>query len=556
MKKSFYFLFIICGIAATFLFSTCKKEDNPQLKLSESELVFTGMEKQSLFLSVKPFKKCTYQIISSPEWLQIQPMGGTFYADEVHELKITPIFDVTQHVVYEGNIVIYSTLGEKIVHVKGIVGDIVYCDSPEVLDVDVFITAKKFTIENKGNTNFSFSLEPANDYISIVNASGQLTVGEKREIEINIHRDKMTETKDYESAIYLKVNGKTDTIGVVIHHFVERKIRLASNVIDAEYSRKKEMMVYVASNPMKLYLFHTKTNIIESIDLSFVPTCISISPDQDYAVVGHDARISYIDLNNKSVIRTYSVSCNVFDIVFGDNNWAYAFPKYDQWERIRCVNLNLPNNNETVHTGNSIYDRTKAKLSPQGGAIYGADNGLSPSDIEKYSIKNGTAEYLYDSPYHGDYPMNGDLWFSEDGNRIFTRGKSVFTTSQIKEQDMKYNGTIRFEGTENEYYGSILGLDHSAQKSNLYIIASLSYWWDDTPTSFVYIYNSSNLVFKSKIPLEKHYVGNNQSGMKEYDALPYFVFCDSSGDEVVVITKAKDSGLEHEWAIEKFTTND
>ena len=547
MTKYFYLLLI----ASCFIFG-CKKDDNPQLTLSASEFVFDDMETQSLWVSVTPFKKCSYQVISLPEWLKIEPKGGTFYSNEEHELKITPVFDLSQHGVYEGNIVVYSTLGEKTVHVKGIVGEVVYYTFPDTLEVDVSVTAKKFTIENQGNVDFSFSLEPANDYISIVNAAGQIAVGEKKDIEINIHRDKMTEAKDYESAIYLKVNDKTDAINVVIHHFVERKIHLESNVIDAEYSRKREMMVYVASDPMKLYLFHAKTNVIESVSLNFPPTCISISPDQDYAVVGHDAHISYIDLNNKSVIRTYNVSCNVFDIVFGDNNWAYAFPKYDQWENIRCVNLNVPNNNETLHTGNSIYDKTKARLSPLGGVIYGADNGLSPSDIEKYSITNGTAEYLYDSPYHGDYPMNGDLWFSEDGKRIFTKGKSVFTTSELKEQDMRYNGTIVFSDDPSSWYSYIQWLDHSAKMGNLYMLMAEGYWWDDYAAKpFVYIHNAANLVFKSKIPLEKYYVGNNQTGMTEYEPMPYFVFSNSAGDEVVVVTKAQGSGLEKEWAIEK-----
>ena len=324
--------------------------------------------------------------------------------------------------------------------------------------------------------------------------------------------------------------------------------------MDAEYSRKKEMMVYVANNPMKLYFFYTKTNVIESIDLDFLPTCISLSPDQDYAVVGHDAHISYIDLNSKSIIRTYTVSCNVFDIVFGDNNWAYAFPKSYSWNDIRCINLNIPNDNEILHTGYSIWGNTKAKLLPTGWFIYGANNGCDPTDIEKYSIKNGTAEYLYDSPYHGEYPMDGDLWFSEDGSRIFTRGRTVITTSQNQSQDMLYSGTIVIPDAGYNY-SFIQWLDHSSIATNLYIIAGEQHW-DYNIYPFIYIYNASNLVFRSKIALEKYYVGNNQSGMKEYDAIPYFVFSNSNGDEAVVVTKANGSGLEYEWAIEKIKITD
>jgi hypothetical protein len=307
------------------------------------------------------------------------------------------------------------------------------------------------------------------------------------------------------------------------------------------------MMVYVASDPMKLYFFHTKTNVIESMDLSFIPTCISISPDQDYAVVGHDAHISYIDLNSKSVIRTYNVSCNVFDIVFGDNNWAYAFPKNDYGSKMRCVNLNLPNDNETSG-GDYSYEKTRGRLYPKGKYIYTTRSGY----LEKLNIQNGTAEFLYNS-WNTD--VDGDFWFSEDGNRIFGRSKNVYLTSESQNQDMKYNGTIVIP--DDQYYSTtIQWVEHSANKTNLYIIVSFPDWWGAVPSSFMYIYNASNLVFKNKIPLEKYHVGNNQSDMKEYDAIPYFIFSNSDGDEVVVVTKANGSGLEHEWAIKKITIND
>jgi hypothetical protein len=73
---------------------------------------------------------------------------------------------------------------------------------------------------------------------------------------------------------------------------------------------------------------------------------------------------------------------------------------------------------------------------------------------------------LYDSPYHGDYPMNGNLWFSEDGNRIFTSGKTVLKTSEIKSTDMLYNGTLNIDS-------NIEWLEYSAGKNTLFVIKIL-----------------------------------------------------------------------------------
>ena len=92
-------------------------------------------------------------------------------------------------------------------------------------------------------------------------------------------------------------------------------------------------------------------------------------------------------------------------ILFHDLFFQYG--KSNSINRSPCISL--ATGEETTSSGYSIYAGTVAKLHPGGKAMYGADNGISPSDIEKYDIQSGTASVLYDSPYHGDYAMCGDL---------------------------------------------------------------------------------------------------------------------------------------------------
>ena len=116
---------------------------------------------------------------------------------------------------------------------------------------------------------------------------------------------------------------------------------------------------------------------------------MSVSPDGLYAAVGHDGYLSYVRLTRPAaVLKTIPVSCNVFDIVLAGNGYAYAFPLEDQWVYIRCIQLQT--GQETQASG-IVRERTRVKLHPDGLSIYGADNGLSPSDIEKYDISGGTA---------------------------------------------------------------------------------------------------------------------------------------------------------------------
>lgn len=188
-------------------------------------------------------------------------------------------------------------------------------------------------------------------------------------------------------------------------------------------------------------------------------------------------------------------------------------------------------------------------MHPSGKYIYGTDNGLSPSDIEKYDIQNRGEKVLYDSPYHGDYNIGGNLWFSEDGARIFTRGKTVLTVSEFKANDMIYNGTINLQNSNS----LIEWLDHSAIKSNLYILSSSvnSNWTRSNNLPYVFVHNSTNLTYKTKLELENFYVYDNKGIPTTYLPDPYFVFSNSTGNNIYVITKATGSSLENKCALEK-----
>ncbi|MBM3274054.1 MAG: hypothetical protein FJZ00_02790 [Candidatus Sericytochromatia bacterium] len=212
-------------------------------------------------------------------------------------------------------------------------------------------------------------------------------------------------------------------------------------IVDAEYSAALDRVVAVSTGPSALKLMDPETSITEEIALSRVPTAVSVSPDGMYAAVGHDKFVTYISLPGKRIVREVAVTADVLDLVLAGNSWVYVFPRRDQWETIRA--LELTTGREVQHTGEEIYAGTLARLHPDGMAIYGANNGLSPSDIEKYDISAGAPAYKYDSPYHGNYAMCGNLWFSQDGASIFTRCGAVFRATTVRATDMTYTGNLK-----------------------------------------------------------------------------------------------------------------
>ena len=111
---------------------------------------------------------------------------------------------------------------------------------------------------------------------------------------------------------------------------------------------------------------------------------------------------------------------------------------------------------------------------------------------------------------------------------------------------MIYNGKITFESNS----GSISWLDQLDLKHELYfVIKAYNNWYDEVSNPYVYVYNSDNLVFKTKIRLEDFSV-NNGEAYDIYAANPHFVFAHSNGEQLYVITKGTGTGLLHEWAIQ------
>jgi hypothetical protein len=223
------------------------------------------------------------------------------------------------------------------------------------------------------------------------------------------------------------------------------RTELTHDVVDAEYVRALDAIAMVSSAPTNaLYLYDVATGTERQLGLNKKPTAVSISPDGRFAAVGHDALITHVDLNSlvagAPVTKLLNVTADVFDLVLDGRGNVHALPRIDQWVDMHSVNV--ATNKETLGTG-FLRAGSRASLHPSGDYLYTADNGLSPSDIAKYDLRTGTANELYDSPYHGDYAMCGNVWLKEDGATIYTRCGNTFGSSTTKSEDMVYRGRVQ-----------------------------------------------------------------------------------------------------------------
>jgi hypothetical protein len=310
------------------------------------------------------------------------------------------------------------------------------------------------------------------------------------------------------------------------------------DIVDAEYSAALDAIVMVSSYPAHALSVHDlATRTERSIALVKTPTAVSVGPDGLTAAVGHDALVTVVDLTpgaGAAAPKLLDASIDVVDVVMAGNGYAYAFPRVDQWASIHS--LHVATNTETRSSYAAIYAGTLARLHPSGTKMYGANNGLSPSDIERYSMTGGIAQRAYDSPYHGDYAMCGNLWFSESGANIYTACGNTFRSSDVQAQDMVYAGALQL--SSSQYYGyRVLSASDSAEAQQVALIEQD--WYECGPYgdaancfSHVNLYGNQFLTRTARYSLSPFTVGGNT-----YPQRGLFVFHSADGSRRYVVSR-------------------
>ena len=532
-------LYIIGAITLLLLNLGCRDDrlDLPRVVSTPSQLSFTSSRTTGqIVLSVIPqFNNLQWRVTYIPNWLSVSPASG--FVDGI-PIIVTALTSTLLPQTLNDKIVITTTTGQVEIPVSlTITNSIAIQVTPSPLVFDYDENSKPVTIKNNSNQTVNWQLEPSASYFNIAPNSGTLNANQSSNLTLTLNRTTL-DSKTYSEILSLKLAGvKISDIPVSINNFKEEKWILSGAIIDAEYDRIGNNLVVIIGN--KLFKLKPETKTADSVLLPLTGTCVSVGMNGQYAVVGHDGWISLVDLAAMRVDRTYPVSANALDVVLGPNNWAYVFPKVDQWQNIRCINLLT--GTEMLNTGRQIYAGTKAKLHPSGNYIYGTNNGVSPSDAEKYDIQNGQANFLYDSPYHGQYAFSGDLWMSDDGSRMFTRGRNVFWLTTSQSSDMIYAGSVDGNNV------GVQTLDHISLKNRVYAV-----YFDfltQAPQNEIKIFTGDFLNYLGTKPLPGFLV--KQGGV--YQFVPsegIFGFFNSTGTKFFTCVRSKIvSGSPVQWAI-------
>jgi uncharacterized protein (TIGR03437 family) len=307
-------------------------------------------------------------------------------------------------------------------------------------------------------------------------------------------------------------------------------------VVDAQYSRGLDRVIMVSAAPNQLIVYDPfEQQITGTVPLPLPPSNVSISPDGLHTAVGHNAWISYIDLTKPTLVKTIAIACDVLEALIGGGDYIYALPRRDQWTKIYVAQIST-GADVTPSNYYLFYAGTLGRITNDGTTLYAAQNGLSPDHMQRFDVSSGAPKYQYDWQYHGTYYTGGNLWFSEDNQRIFARSGSVFRISSAQSLDMTYNGQLS---------GPINSVAHSTFVNRVFALPSTGgSYYTAAPQSEIDLYDYQFLASTGKLILP--HIGNNG---KSYAYFGQYVFTTNDGKNVVVIMQAdRAAGLLNDFA--------
>ncbi|MCM4152411.1 hypothetical protein DHD05_12485 [Arenibacter sp. N53] len=534
----FYFMVIISGCSSD---SNENMEVESAILLSPKSLTLSENSSGTLTLSIVPSRETPWEISSKPDWIFINSLSGTFKGEAV-SLYISPITEGLGPGEYDGIIKLTSNGLEAEANVILRIGEKASMSlSESSLSFGYFEDEKSFYVKNEGNVVLDWSATLAESYFSIIPQNSNLAPGDSVMVNAVLDRSSLPTTIHELDLSIISNRNQIIKIPVAYKNYKEEKWLISGEVVDAEFDRINDQMIVVSTGPNEIRKIDPLNQSMETLQLNITPTCLSVSQDGNFAVVGHDARVSYIDLNTMQLLNIFDVATDVFDIVLAPNNWAYAFPRSGQWQRIHCVDMT--NGTETISTGNQIREGTKAKLHPSGNFIYGSDNGVSPSDVEKYDINAGTAHYLYDSPYHGDYSFDGDIWMSDAGDKLFSRSRNIFKLSEDQATDIRYNGQLM--GNQK-----ISTLDIHTVANKICAVMETGTIYQEVPSNIINIFDAEYHGNIGTILLPGYLVPDGTGDGSIYDSEAHFGFFNNAGTAFYSLLKApEEADLASKWSL-------
>jgi hypothetical protein len=291
------------------------------------------------------------------------------------------------------------------------------------------------------------------------------------------------------SSIYIPIVLLGASIGLA--RLGAQPLPLAFKPIDVQHSKSLDRLVMISANPNRVHLMDPASGAETTINLSLTPLSLSVSPDGTHAAVGHDGWISYVNLLSGYVEKNLAVSLTANLVLLAGNGNIWVPP---------TTTINVATGLQAGMSGYSPWGVNKPALHPNGNWIYYTRGG-SPDDVIKGDISSGTFQYLYDSRYHGDFPICAGIFYSADGNRLLTGCGTLFRTTASSTDDITYNGALSAAPL-------VTAAADSAITHEFVVIPGVGYYNTPNADTEIQFYDDQYLTLLGRVALPKYTSGS------------------------------------------------
>ena len=219
-----------------------------------------------------------------------------------------------------------------------------------------------------------------------------------------------------------------------------------------------------------LYIVNLESGMIERLySFGFMPEAIALDPAEETMYIalltrehgdgwenGQFGYITAMDRATLTILDQFFIDEDPSDLIVTPDGYLFVSSGSGQWTRL--ASYRLSDRSYVGETNRSVREGTRIKLHPSGTKLYGADVGLSPSDIHRFSILEGQVTEEYDSPYHVEYRKEDNVFIHPSGDYLLTRGGDVFRATDDQATDMEYVVSLEngfFKWIEDMYFDEV-----------------------------------------------------------------------------------------------------
>jgi hypothetical protein len=330
-------------------------------------------------------------------------------------------------------------------------------------------------MDNKSNGILNWRITKTPEWMTVVNASGQLQPYSSKKLTYNSSTEELA-PGTYESEIIISSNAQPDIhipVKLIVGSFSANNKYQDGVLIDCKYLSRVNQLIAVTTLPNRISIFTDGKKYPTIIPLVRVPRCIALSDDEKTLAIGYsNAEISTYDTESFTQKSTYLLKAIPNALAYGSNNFLYFLTDYSSnpdYKYLNCLNLT---SRESVRSNKYEGGIKALKKIPNQNIIITTKPRWSPEGLFMYYFTDqGTVDSLnayWITPY--------SLWPSDTGDRILTGSRIAYRVPEFTPNSNYYLSSDpplagTFELTASGYVDAIA----TQSAKGLLYVASASY---------------------------------------------------------------------------------